>query len=418
MLPMTDTPPPFPDETPRLGLPYLLANQAQKHVTLNAALSRLDALVQLSAVSRALAVPPESAAGGEAWIIGPEAEGAWEGREGQVAAWQDGGWRYFAPQPGWLAFVLDEAALVVWTGAAWEAAVSPPEALQNLDRLGLGTAADGENPFAAKLNKALWTARTESEGGDGDLRYTLNKEAPGKVLSLLMQSGWSGRAEIGLTGDDDLSFRVSADGAAWTDALKFDAATGAATSRNLAIAGDATAPALDIEYGDGSGGVFRATRYTDTTSAPVFFGRKARGTKAAPAAVQAGDTLIGFRGYGHTGTIFPTGNLVSAFLLEAAENFVHGSAYGSQIRFFTTPNGSTAMQERLRIAHGGDLQMGGANTVISAARHPVLRGYTVATLPAAAPAGQLIYVSDGADNRRLAVSDGAAWRFPDGDLVA
>jgi len=31
--------------TPRLGLPYLAAGQAQKHVTLNAALAGLDGLV-------------------------------------------------------------------------------------------------------------------------------------------------------------------------------------------------------------------------------------------------------------------------------------------------------------------------------------------------------------------------------------
>ncbi|KMO44403.1 hypothetical protein VQ03_03200, partial [Methylobacterium tarhaniae] len=45
--------------------------------------------------------------------------------------------------------------------------------LQNVTRLGLGTTADAQNPFAAKLNKALWTALTVGEGGTGDLRYTL-----------------------------------------------------------------------------------------------------------------------------------------------------------------------------------------------------------------------------------------------------
>ena len=43
-----------------------------------------------------------------------------------------------------------------------------------------------------KLNKALWAAKTMAEGGDGDLRYTLNKESAADVLSLLLQSGFSG----------------------------------------------------------------------------------------------------------------------------------------------------------------------------------------------------------------------------------
>jgi len=139
---------------------------------------------------------------------------------------------------------------------------------------------------------------------------------------------------------------------------------------------------------------------------------------ASPAAVQAGDTLIGFRGYGYTGSQFVSGSAGAAFLLLAAENWVDSAAYGTQIQFFTTGNGTTANTERLRIADSGDLQMGGANTVINASRHPVLRAYTVATLPAASPAGQLIYVSNGSSNRRLAVSDGSAWRFPDGNVVS
>jgi hypothetical protein len=47
-----------------------------------------------------------------------------------------------------------------------------------------------------------------------------------------------------------------------------------------------------------------------------------------------------------------------------------------------------------------------------------IRSYTVATLPSAASAAQLIYVSDGASNKRLAVSDGTNWRFPDGNIVS
>ena len=40
------------DQTARLGLPYLAAGQMQKHVTLNEALTRLDAVVQTAIVSR------------------------------------------------------------------------------------------------------------------------------------------------------------------------------------------------------------------------------------------------------------------------------------------------------------------------------------------------------------------------------
>ena len=62
--------------TANLALPLLEAGQAQKHVTVNEALARLDALVQLSVVSATTAAEP-----------GAPAEGADESAPGR-AAWQ------------------------------------------------------------------------------------------------------------------------------------------------------------------------------------------------------------------------------------------------------------------------------------------------------------------------------------------
>ena len=57
-----------------------------------------------------------------------------------------------------------------------------PSELQNFAMLGLGATADASNPFSAKLNAALWTAKTVAEAGTGDLFYTMNKEAAGDDL--------------------------------------------------------------------------------------------------------------------------------------------------------------------------------------------------------------------------------------------
>lgn len=114
--------------------------------------------------------------------------------------------------------MADEAALVFWNGTAW-GPLPGGTVLQSITRLGLNTAADAANPFAAKLNKALWTARTAAEGGDGDLRYTLNKETAADVLSLLFQTGFSGRAEFGLIGDDNVTLKVSPDGSTFFGAM-------------------------------------------------------------------------------------------------------------------------------------------------------------------------------------------------------
>ncbi|UHC16075.1 hypothetical protein LRS73_26950 [Methylobacterium currus] len=138
--------------------------------------------------------------------------------------------RTFTGRPGEIAVDTTNNRLVVHDGTTPggfpTATAADLKTLQNVTLLGLGTTADAQNPFAAKLNTALWTALTNGEGGSGDLRYTLNKEASGNTLSLLLQSGYSGRAELGLTGDDDLRVKVSPDGSTWREALRIDRATG------------------------------------------------------------------------------------------------------------------------------------------------------------------------------------------------
>ena len=49
----------------------------------------------------------------------------------------------------------------------------------------------------------------------------------------------------------------------------------------------------------------------------------------------------------------------------------------------------------------------------------ILKSFTVAGLPTASSyTGGLVFVSNGTGNKRLAVSDGTNWRFPDGNVVS
>jgi hypothetical protein len=213
-------------DTANLALPCIEGSQAQKHVTHNDALRILDTLVQLAVLDRDLTAPPGSPTEGQRWIVKAGATGAWAGHVNAIAAWQDGVWQFSAPRLGWIAFVADEATLVVWNGSAWGDFFATVTSLQNLALLGIGAIADAGNPLSVKLNNTLWTAKTVAEGGDGNLRYKLSKESAAKSLSLLMQNNFSGRAEIGLTGDDDLHFKTSPDGSAWIEALLLDKTSG------------------------------------------------------------------------------------------------------------------------------------------------------------------------------------------------
>jgi hypothetical protein len=117
----------MPDATTHLLLPYILAAQAQKHVTHNEALRILDGLVQLSVIDRDLTASPVSPADGDRYIVGSGATGDWVGWDLNIALWNDGAWLRLPPRIGWRTWVEDEALLLVWTGAAWEVVGEPSD---------------------------------------------------------------------------------------------------------------------------------------------------------------------------------------------------------------------------------------------------------------------------------------------------
>lgn len=108
------------DTSTHLGLPYLLAAQAQKHVTHNEALRMLDAMVQLSVLDRTRTVPPASPVDGDRHIVATGATGLWAGWDLNVAFWVDGVWMRLVPRPGWLAWIAAEQVFVVWNVSAWD----------------------------------------------------------------------------------------------------------------------------------------------------------------------------------------------------------------------------------------------------------------------------------------------------------
>ena len=210
----------MPDVSARLGLPYLLPSQAQKHVTHNEALRLLDLLVQLRLVATGAETPPEALAEGEAWGLGAAPTGAWAGQGGTIAAWSGSAWSFLAPQPGWRAADLATGDLRIWTGSAWDLPAAAPETLA---LLGINTAADALN----RLSVAAGATLLSHEGAGHRLK--VNKAAAGDTASLLFQSGFTGHAEMGLAGETEFSLKVSADGSSWATALRAASGSGAVT---------------------------------------------------------------------------------------------------------------------------------------------------------------------------------------------
>lgn len=193
------------DWSAKLKLPYIAAAQAQKHVTHNEALALLDAVVQLTVVQFDAVSPPLIPTEGAVYTLGAGATGAWAGQDGKLALVSNGGWQFLTPQIGWRAALGTQLRL--WNGAAW---VLPPlPDLQNLPGLGIGTSYAVANPLSVAGATTLLT----HVGAGHQLK--INKATAADTASLLFQTGWSGRAEMGITGTDDFSIKVSSDGSTW-----------------------------------------------------------------------------------------------------------------------------------------------------------------------------------------------------------
>jgi len=202
------------EQSPNLRLPYLMPSQAQKHVTHNEALDIIDALAQLAFESATTETPPGDPVDGARFLIPDNAEGAWEGRDGGIACWRDGTWVFLDASEGTVGWVKDQGVLLVRHGGLWQPAASGASGgALTATQIGVNAAADATNRMVVASDAVLLTHASS------DLRMKLNKAAAGNTCSILFQSDFGGRAEIGLTGDDDLHMKVSADGSNWNEAM-------------------------------------------------------------------------------------------------------------------------------------------------------------------------------------------------------
>ena len=235
------------DQSPNLEMPFLLPSQAQKHVTHNEALQRLDALVQLSVLDHELGTPPVTPQTGDRYIVPVGATGVWAGQAQAIAYFDGVAWLFLPPRAGWRVLLSAARRVLVFESGTWQEARVHTE---DLEGVGVNTHSDAQNRLSVSSPSSLF-----SHDGAGH-QLKINKSAEAETASLLFQDGWSGRAEMGLTGSDDWALKVSEDGLAWSTLLQGDASSGTlAGSAVQATPQDTTAGRLmraDFGYGPGN----------------------------------------------------------------------------------------------------------------------------------------------------------------------
>lgn len=391
------------DSTARLNLPYLVEGQAMKHLTINEALAALDGLVCAAVTSRTTAAQPDAPEVGAAYVLPAGRSGAeWDLHPaGALLRFDEAGWTALATPLGMVAWDTDAEQLIVRATAGWEPLSATLRALDDLQRVGVGTRADADNPFSARLNKALFTARPEEEGGDGDLRLALNKAHSSDVQSLLFQSGWTTRAELGLIGDDDLSLKVHAGGSP-RPVLRVETATGRFSL------GDEGAPVGVLH-------VRSATERTVVQSDSAAY-KSSLLLLNGDVGAQAGSGMLFGAGGDGVSTGFIGG--VGAQRIDEASNSrttlrvlsggVHSGTDASGVFYLEGGASGPKVVANARVGIGvaeptARLHVDGAVRVKALAK---------ADLPPAASegAGAVLMVSDEAGGATLAFSDGSAWR--------
>ncbi len=343
------------DNSPNLVLPYIQAAQAQKHITHNEAIRALDAIVQISVADRDLSAPPGSPTEGSRYLVAAAPTGAWSGQAGKIAAWQDGGWLFYTPKAGWLAYVADESILIAYSGSAWTSVSGS----SSVALLGINTTADTTNRLSVSATASLF-----NHAGNGH-QAKLNKNAAGDTASFLFQTGFSGRAEMGTTGDDDFHFKVSPDGSTWTEALTINRTTGLAKGRqggaipsvaaslltaDLVKANVATAQAW-FGTGDDEFALSAGTAYA--FEGVLSLSRAAGATSHTTAILFGGTATLTSIGYlAHVSN--PTGNVLSA-----AQQI-----FGSTATALVVTAANTAATENVHVLVKGIVRSNAAGTFI------------------------------------------------------
>lgn len=103
----------------RFALPLLHVAQAQKELTHNEALAIIDMLLHPMAESVTASTPPGGPTVGQCWIVASGGTGAWAGKDGALACFTAGGWRYVFPRKGMRVGVADEQSVHIYGATGW-----------------------------------------------------------------------------------------------------------------------------------------------------------------------------------------------------------------------------------------------------------------------------------------------------------
>lgn len=194
-------------------------------------------------------------------------------------------------------------------------------------------------------------------------------------------------------GNDTLNLGASSNYDMFSNPIITIAATTAGTTGGY-VGFSTLTPAAKLHIVDQTNSGWRYEQYNDSDG-NNYRNYRARGTIAAPTAVQTGDRLASFLGAGYNGSAFSTP--VGGMSIWAAENFVNPSNSGTYVTLSssalgTNPGGGGL--ERVRIAPGGEVGIGTTPNNPAAKLHVYGQGTTSTSYTNGDAVGQTLYLQD------------------------
>ena len=368
------------ENTTRYQLPLIMPSQAQKHVTHNEAIRMIDNLTNLLLLGLNEETPPPTPANGDAYFTSDAASGVWASNPNTIAFFVDGSWLYCTPFSGMIAYNKPDETLVVFDDGNWHAINNSPQTntgegntgiVDQAVILGINTVADETNRLSVKSEGVLFSADEQSDNAPGDVRLALNKTDVTDNNSILFQTGYSGRAELGCGGDENFRIKTSDDGSTFKTAIEVDSESG--------FVGMGGAPVYPLAVRHDEDGVVSRLQIENRQATPG-----------------SGANIIAQAGNGQSFQVV---------------QYASGTAYfvtTSQNLFMQLTGANPALSTYM----GSTLTFRFTENIAESFVPLKLPSYLKSALPAAsvAGAGAQVYVSDELNGPVVAFSDGVNWR--------